>query len=84
VREGALLRSLGSYACAFIGIRGNAPESHHTEYFFPNREARYAAPPVATAPISVVAVQQTDATPSLLDDADVIVARSHTIFALRF
>ena len=84
VRDGALLRSIDSHACAFLGMRGDASEARASELFFPNRDARYAMPPAATTPIEILAVRPDDAPAAPLDEADVIVARPTTIFALRF
>lgn len=83
VREGALLRGVDSHACAFLGMRGDSEERRASELFFPNRDARYATPPAATAPMTIVAMRPDDASNMRLDDADVIVARPKTIFALR-
>lgn len=84
LREGTLLRGIGSYACAFLGIRGDADDRRASELFFPNRDARYAMPPAATTPMAVIAMRPDDAAGMQLDDADVIVARPKTIFALKF
>ncbi|MBV8638358.1 MAG: methyltransferase domain-containing protein [Candidatus Eremiobacteraeota bacterium] len=84
VRESTLMRSIDSHACAFLGIRGEASEARASELFFPNRDARYAVPPAATTPMSILAVRPGDARAAPLDEADVIVARPTTIFALRF
>jgi hypothetical protein len=65
-------------------MRGNAEERRASELFFPNRDARYAMPPPATAPMEIVAMRPDDASQMRLDDADVIVARPKTIFTLRF
>ena len=79
-RDGQVLRSYGSYACAFLTLR-DMPAERRTETFFPNKRARYAAIP-ATAPMTVVAMQRRNANDSLIDGADVVVARAETIFAL--
>ncbi len=84
VREGTLLRGVDSHACAFLGMRGETENPGASELFFPNRDARYAMPPPATAPMAIVAIRPDDASNMRLDDADVIVARPKTIFALRF
>lgn len=84
VREGAVLRSVDSHACAFLGIRGDASAATAGELFFPNRDARYAMPPPATTPMAILAVRPGDAQSARLDESDVIVARATTIFALRF
>lgn len=83
-REGALLRGVASHACAFLGMRVGTEEQRASELFFPNRDARYAMPPAATSPMAIVAMRPDDASQMRLDDADVIVARPKTIFALRF
>ncbi len=82
VREGRLVRSYGSYPCAFLEMRGTPPE-RETEVFFPNRRVRYAAPPAATVPMSIVGAQRADATEALLENADVVVARPNTVFSLQ-
>lgn len=82
LREGALVRSYGSYPCAFLDMRGTPPD-RETEVFFPNRRIRYAPPPAATVPMSIVGAQRADATEALFDDADVVVARPNTVFSLR-
>ncbi len=84
VRDGTLLRSIDSHACAFLGMRGSVSEPRESELFFPNRDARYAIPPPATAPMAILAVRPNDAQTAPLDEADVIVARPTTIFGLRF
>ena len=84
VRTGEILESIGTYACAFIGMRGNAEGYRESEIFFPNRDARYDAVPEAHMPLSIVAVRREDATPEMMKGADIIVARPITIFALRF
>lgn len=82
VREGHVLRSVGSYACAFIGMRDGDPEAG--DLFFPNRRLRYGQPPPPTAPVQVLAMAREAANAGLSEDADVIVARPHTIFALNY
>ncbi len=81
VREGDQLRSIGSSACAFIGLRGVEVEARG-EFFFRNRHSRYAAPPSSTAPISVIALARENARPELLSEADVVIATPQTVFAV--
>jgi protein-L-isoaspartate(D-aspartate) O-methyltransferase len=81
VREGDQMRSIGSSACAFIGLRGTQLEERG-EFFFRNRHARYAAPPGPTTPISVIAIERENARPELLSEADVVIARPQTMFAI--
>jgi protein-L-isoaspartate(D-aspartate) O-methyltransferase len=81
VREGNRLRSVGSYACAFVELRGGTNE-HDPAMFFRNRGARYEREPGATTPLDVIAVERLNADASLLEDADAVVARPHTMFAV--
>lgn len=81
-REGGLLRSTGSYACAFIEMRTPAPRLEG-DVFFPNRRARYGMNDTKVAPRSIVAMRRDEAASELVEHADVIVARPDTIFAFR-
>lgn len=81
-REGFTLRSVGGYACAFLEMRGE--RRGDAEIFFPNRAARYAAEPHARVPMQVRAAQRSCADDALARDADVVIARPETVFALRF
>ena len=81
VREGERLRSIGSYACAFVELRGE-PSHHDPTLFFRQRTARYDREPAANIPLDVVAVEAQRADTSLLESADAVVARPHTLFAL--
>lgn len=83
VREGTRLRSIGSYGCLFIGMR-TGERHRESDVFFPNRSLRYDAKRRGDSPASIVAVRRADATAALMDEADIIVARPSTIFALRF
>ncbi|HTV93672.1 MAG TPA: methyltransferase domain-containing protein [Verrucomicrobiae bacterium] len=81
VREGDRLHSVGSYACAFVELRGERDE-RDPAMFFRTRGARYEREPGATTPLDVVAVERLNADASLLEGADAVVARPHTMFAL--
>jgi len=81
VREGNRLHSVGSYACAFVKLRGEKDE-HDPAMFFRTRGARYEREPGATTPLDVVAVERLNADASLLESADAVIARPHTMFAL--
>jgi len=81
VRDGDYLRSVGSYACAFIEMRSNL-DATESEYFFRNSVTRNASPPSPREPLSIVAVRRRDATPELLATVDAIVARPHTLFGI--
>jgi protein-L-isoaspartate(D-aspartate) O-methyltransferase len=82
VRDGERLRSIGSYACAFVRLRDSG-DARDPEIFFRTRSARYERDPAATTPLDIVAIQRAHADPSLLEQADAVVARTHTLFALR-
>jgi protein-L-isoaspartate(D-aspartate) O-methyltransferase len=81
VRSGDRLQSVGSYACAFVELRGIA-SAHDPAMFFRTRAARYDRLPGANTPLDVVAVERTHADTSLLENADAVVARPHTLFAV--
>ena len=83
VRHGNELRSTRSYACAFIGMRSDREESHReSDIFFPNRNAR-SEPALAHAPLAITAVERSTAQASIIEGADVVVARPVSIFAIR-
>lgn len=79
-RDDGVLRSTGSHACAFIGLRTPEP-GHRSDVFFPNRSARYGVNDAASTPRSIVAVPRDHDAGGMLAGADVIVARPDTIFA---
>jgi protein-L-isoaspartate(D-aspartate) O-methyltransferase len=83
VLRGRLLRSVGLHPCAFIAMRGEIAEPVASELFYrdpsgPNQQAclRRVA--------SIVAVRREDATPTLLDEADLVIARPVSLFAVSF
>jgi len=81
VREGNRLSSVGSYACAFVELRGGNDE-RDPAMFFRTRGTRYEREPGATTPLDVVAIERVNADASLLEGADAVVARPHTLFAV--
>lgn len=81
VREGMRLHSVGSYACAFVELRGGK-EDRDPAMFFRSRGARYEREPGASTPLDVVAIERLNADASLLEGADAVVARPHTLFAV--
>jgi protein-L-isoaspartate(D-aspartate) O-methyltransferase len=81
VREGVRLQSIGSYACAFVELRGGKDE-RDPAMFFRSRGARYEREPGASTPLDVVAIERLNADASLLEGADAVVARPHTLFAV--
>jgi protein-L-isoaspartate(D-aspartate) O-methyltransferase len=81
VRQGERLRSVGSYACSFVELRG-ADDARGLGMFFRSPDVRHAREPNANAPLDVVAVERDRADSSLLSEADAVVARPHTLFAV--
>jgi len=84
IREGKRLRSVGSYACAFVELRGGCggKDTVDPAMFFRTRGARYEREPGASTPLDVVAIERENADASLLEGADAVVARPHTLFAV--
>ncbi len=81
IRYGARLRSVGSYACAFIGMRTSAHDQPPA-MFFRNRHVRFLEAPTARTDLEIIALRPGDATPELLAEADTVVARPATLFAI--
>jgi protein-L-isoaspartate(D-aspartate) O-methyltransferase len=81
-RRGDRLRGVGVYPCAFIALRGEAAEPVQEHVFF--RDSLDAAVPRIRTIRSIEAVRAYDATPELLNEADVVVARAVTMFGIRF
>lgn len=82
-RTGDTLRSIGAQPCAFIAIRGEAGAPAEGDVFYRDPADRNAK--VCVRRISqVLAVRRQDATPELLDRADVVIARPVSIFAVSF
>lgn len=81
-RRGDRLASVGAYPCAFIALRGEAARTDEDRVFFRDglRDVNSRVRSIA----SIEAVRAGDATPQLLEDADVVVARPVTMFAIRF
>ncbi|MBV8373873.1 MAG: methyltransferase domain-containing protein [Candidatus Eremiobacteraeota bacterium] len=82
VRRNDRLHSIGAYPCAFIELRTQASPSRG-EVFFHDPASRGGQ--ACVRPIkNVVALRLEDATPQLLDEADVVIARPVTFFAVTF
>jgi len=81
VRDGHRLYSIGSYACAFVALRG--VEEAKAEMFFRTPEHRYAGDPGITASLHVIATEREYADGSLLEEADAVIARPHSLFSVR-
>jgi protein-L-isoaspartate(D-aspartate) O-methyltransferase len=83
VRQDRYLHGVGAHPCAFIAMRGSGAAAAAGDVFYRDPSTRKAV--ACLRRISdVLAVRTEDATPSLLDDADLVVARSATIFAITF
>lgn len=80
-RDGERLVSSGSCACAFVALRGERTDGGGI--FFRSQFQRLRAAPAAHLPLHVVAVERAHARPSLLEEHDAVVARPHTLFAIR-
>jgi protein-L-isoaspartate(D-aspartate) O-methyltransferase len=82
-RRGERLHGVGAHPCAFIALRGEGAEFAGDRVFF--RDAAHNAHSARVRSIaSIEAVRTSDATPQLLEDADVVVARPVTMFGIRF
>jgi len=83
VRRGRFLESVGVHPCAFLALRGEAAGEGAGDLFYRDpgqREGRVRVRPVAR----VLAVRRDDARPSLLEEADLVIARPATVFAVSF
>jgi protein-L-isoaspartate(D-aspartate) O-methyltransferase len=82
-RRGERLHGVGAHPCAFIALRGEGAEFAGDRVFF--RDASRNAHSARVRSIaSIEAVRARDATPQLLEDADLVVARPVTMFGIRF
>jgi protein-L-isoaspartate(D-aspartate) O-methyltransferase len=80
VRHDERLESIGAYPCAFIELRTQTAKERG-EVFFHDPSSRGTA--ACVRPIqNVVAVRLENATPQLLDEADIVIARPVTLFAV--
>ncbi len=81
VRREHRLVSVGVHPCAFIALRGEAQAGGDVFY----RDPAQRVIPACVRPIeSVIAVRGADATAALLEEADIVVAGSVTLFAITF
>jgi protein-L-isoaspartate(D-aspartate) O-methyltransferase len=84
-RRGARLESIGISPCAFIALRGEASAAGKgsAEAFY-RSGVKTAGGKTRKALESVVAVRKRDAKPELLAQADVVLARHVSLFAIRY
>ncbi|HTU81207.1 MAG TPA: methyltransferase domain-containing protein [Candidatus Acidoferrales bacterium] len=81
--SGKRLISVGAWPCAFVAMRGTIAAPATTELFYRDPAERGKTAHVRRI-ANVVAVRREDATPSLLNEADVVVARPVTFFGVTF
>ncbi len=82
-RRGDRLHGIGAYPCAFIALRGESVLAEDDRVFFRDSSRDVNTPRVRSI-ASIEAVRSRDATPQLLEDADVVVARPVTMFGISF
>lgn len=82
-RRAARLESVGLHPCAFIALRGETAATSASSIFYRDPAAR-PGPACVRNVAGIVAVRREDATPELLREADVVIARPVSLFAVRF
>lgn len=83
VRHGNRLESVGVHPCAFLALRGKAAAADAGDVFY--RDPAQRASRIRFRPVArVLAVRRDDALPSLLEEADVVIARTASVFAVSF
>jgi protein-L-isoaspartate(D-aspartate) O-methyltransferase len=83
VRRRDRLQSVGVHPCAFLALRGEAAVASASDLFYRDPAQRNSFARVRRV-ADVVGVQREHATPALLDNADLVIARPVTVFAVRF
>ncbi|HEU5481054.1 MAG TPA: methyltransferase domain-containing protein [Candidatus Tumulicola sp.] len=78
------LHSVGVHPCAFIALRGEAAVESTSTIFYRHPETRGSSPACLRAVAEITAVRRENATPALLGDADVVIARPVSVFAVTF
>lgn len=82
--DDGLLRSVGVHPCAFIALRGEGAGQRGGDVFYRRPRGRGNSPACLRPVAAVKAVRRESATPALLGDADVVVARPVSLFAVTF
>ncbi|MGA8534767.1 MAG: methyltransferase domain-containing protein, partial [Candidatus Tumulicola sp.] len=77
------LQSVGVHPCAFLALRGEAADPGASDLFYRD-PARHGHLARLRRVGSVVGVRRAHATPALLDEADVVIARPVTVFGVTF
>ena len=83
VRHDDRLESVGMHPCAFLALRGESAKEAAGDLFYRDpaqRSGRARLRPVKR----VRAVRREDALPQLLEEADLVIARPATVFAVSF
>ena len=83
-RPDGSLQSCGLHPCAFIALRGAAAESHASDVFYRDASGRGSSFACLRRVAAIAAVRREAATPAVLGDADVVVARPVSLFAITF
>lgn len=78
------LRSCGLHPCAFIALRGEAAAPRAGDVFYRDSFGRGSSPACLRRVAAVSAVRREEATPAVLGNADVVVARPVSVFAITF
>lgn len=82
-RHDGRLLSIGAHPCAFITIRGEAGAATEGDVFYRDPSLRHHATCLRRL-AGVTAVRREQATEELFEEADVVIARPTTIFAVTF
>lgn len=78
------LQSVGVHPCAFIALRGEAAAPSASDIFYRDPERRGSGFACMRRVADVVAVRREDATQDFLGEADLVIARPASLFAIRF
>lgn len=78
------MQSCGVHPCAFIALRGEAAIPRAGDVFYRDASGRGSSPVCLRRVAEVSAVRRETATPEVLGNADVVVARPVSLFAITF
>lgn len=83
VRHGNRLESVGVHPCAFLALRGETADSQSGHLFYRDPAQRHSRIRLQRVR-RVLAVRREDAEADLLEQADLVIARPVTVFAVSF
>lgn len=85
-RRDGRLHSVGLHPCAFIALRGEAAVASASAIFYRDsaRHSGSGSGACLRRVVNVVAARREDASPDLLGDADLVIARPSSVFAVGF